>query len=439
MSGVVNVVTEEGGGPFHGQLFAEGGEPGLRTRPRAILRLGGRGRAPDLQRGRLAPQLVRGRRRQTTPRARPTRRGARSCACRRPPRSRRASTPPTLSRSSTKTRRPSAPSPRPASSRRARSRATSCAATNRARPRPAQPRGRDLPARGERPGLLARRRASSPARSPSRSDPPKSFGYSVTYHGLVTRNSFREGPAVPGDPADFFFEPQGSTVNDFDGSVHTLDARADFRLGRHNFVNAGYEFERENFFTRFLDVTPSGNSSADVAERSHSFFVQDQLRFLDDRLQLSAAFRAQTFRLGDADLHALVGRALRGAHVRLAAQRLHGRRLDRLPLPLDGHEAARRTSATATASRRSTSASAPSTAASSATARSATRGSRPSARSPLTPESTRRSPRTASACRRPTSTRGCKRSSGSATRPPTRSGASAASSTPAAGSRAAWS
>ena len=128
--------------------------------------------------------------------------------------------------------------------------------------------------------------------------PTEAFGYSLSYHGLVTRTSFREGPAVPGDPADFFFEPQGSTVNDFDGSVHTLDARADFRLGRHNLVGLGYEFERESFFTRFLDVTPSGNSSADVTERSHGFFVQDQLRFLDGRLQLSAAFRAQTFRLG---------------------------------------------------------------------------------------------------------------------------------------------
>ncbi|MDT5270384.1 MAG: vitamin transporter [Acidobacteriota bacterium] len=45
-------------------------------------------------------------------------------------------------------------------------------------------------------------------------------------------------------------------------------------------------------------MTPAGNSSAEVNERSHSFFVQDQLRFLDERLQLSAAFRAQTFRLG---------------------------------------------------------------------------------------------------------------------------------------------
>jgi vitamin B12 transporter len=128
--------------------------------------------------------------------------------------------------------------------------------------------------------------------------PTEAFGYSVTYHGLSTHRSLNEGPAVPGDPADFFFEPHGSTVNDFDGTVNTLSARTDFRLGRHNLINAGYEFERETFSTAFADVTPAGNSSADVGEHSHAFFAQDQLRFLDERLQLSAAFRAQTFRLG---------------------------------------------------------------------------------------------------------------------------------------------
>ncbi|MDT5270383.1 MAG: vitamin transporter [Acidobacteriota bacterium] len=48
--------------------------------------------------------------------------------------------------------------------------------------------------------------------------PSEAFGYSVTYHGLSTHRSLNEGPAVPGSPADFFFEPQGSTINDFDGN-----------------------------------------------------------------------------------------------------------------------------------------------------------------------------------------------------------------------------
>jgi iron complex outermembrane receptor protein len=128
--------------------------------------------------------------------------------------------------------------------------------------------------------------------------PSERFGYSITYHGLATRNSFRFGPAVPGDPADSPFRPLGSTRNDFDGSTHTLDARTDFQLGAHNFVSAGYEFERENYLNRSLDVAPAGNSKVEVSEHSNSFFVQDQLRFLDNRLQLSAAFRAQTFSLG---------------------------------------------------------------------------------------------------------------------------------------------
>jgi iron complex outermembrane receptor protein len=127
--------------------------------------------------------------------------------------------------------------------------------------------------------------------------PTEEFGYAVTYHGLFTRNRFSDGPAVPGDPADFFFEPQGSTHNNFDGSIQTAGVRIDFRLGSHNFVNAGYEFERESYLNRSFDVTPAGNSTVDVSERSHSFFVQDQLHFLENRLQLSAAFRAQTFAL----------------------------------------------------------------------------------------------------------------------------------------------
>jgi iron complex outermembrane receptor protein len=137
--------------------------------------------------------------------------------------------------------------------------------------------------------------------------PSENFGYTLTYHGLLTRNSYRDGPAVPGNPFDFFFEPQGSTSNNYEGAVNTFSARTDFRLGSHNLFNAGYEFERESYLNEFFDVTPSGNSSADVSERSHAFFIQDQLRFLDGRLQLSAAFRAQTFSLSSPRFAPLAG------------------------------------------------------------------------------------------------------------------------------------
>ncbi len=129
--------------------------------------------------------------------------------------------------------------------------------------------------------------------------PFESFGYSVTYHALVTRNSFREGPAGAGDPADFsnFFEPLGPTRNDLDGRAHTLSARADFRLGRHNSLSAGYEFESEHFLNRSFGVTRADDSEVEVTERSHTFFIHDQLRLLDERLQMSVSFRAQRFAL----------------------------------------------------------------------------------------------------------------------------------------------
>ncbi|HEV2764157.1 MAG TPA: TonB-dependent receptor plug domain-containing protein, partial [Pyrinomonadaceae bacterium] len=121
----------------------------------------------------------------------------------------------------------------------------------------------------------------------------ESFGYSLTYQGLRTRNSFREGPSGTSP-----FEPFGNTAADLEGRVHTLNARTDFRLGRHNFVTAGYEFEHEDFENRALAASPSDNFSLGVSQRSHAVFVQDQLRLLEDRLQLSAAFRAQFFSLG---------------------------------------------------------------------------------------------------------------------------------------------
>ena len=129
--------------------------------------------------------------------------------------------------------------------------------------------------------------------------PSEAFGYSVTYHGLATRGSFRDGPAGAGSPADFnnFFEPSGSTRNNFEGRTDTINARTDFRLGRANFITAGYEFESESYLNRSFGVTDAGNSSVDVTERSHALFVQDQLRLDGSRLQLSAAFRAQVFSL----------------------------------------------------------------------------------------------------------------------------------------------
>lgn len=125
----------------------------------------------------------------------------------------------------------------------------------------------------------------------------ENFGYTISYQGNTTSGAFYDGPAGTG------FEPFGTTRADFDGRVHTLNARVDFRPWRANLLTAGYEFERERFVNRSLtSFAPADDYSVDVAERSHTFFIQDQVRLLDDRLQLSAAFRTQRFALSRPNL-----------------------------------------------------------------------------------------------------------------------------------------
>ena len=122
--------------------------------------------------------------------------------------------------------------------------------------------------------------------------PTETFGYTISYQGLATNRSSINGPLGVG------FQPFGGTERSgFNGRVHTLNARFDVRAGRANLISGGYEFESENFKNPSFPVDPAANSNVDVTQRSHTLFVQDQLRFMDDRLQISGAFRAQFFRL----------------------------------------------------------------------------------------------------------------------------------------------
>jgi vitamin B12 transporter len=122
--------------------------------------------------------------------------------------------------------------------------------------------------------------------------PMEAFGYTLSYQGLVTNRSSINGPL------GVDFQPFGGTSrSDFDGRVHTFGARFDVRAGRANLITGGYEFESENFKNPSVQPNLADNSDVDVTQKSHTFFVQDQLRFMEDRLQISGAFRAQYFRL----------------------------------------------------------------------------------------------------------------------------------------------
>ncbi len=121
--------------------------------------------------------------------------------------------------------------------------------------------------------------------------PGARFGYTIAYQGLSTTRSYGNGPAGVG------YQPSGSTRSDFDGEIHTVNARADYQLG-FSLLTAGYEFEDENYGNySAAALDPASTARASVTEASNSAFGQDQMRLMHGRLLISASFRAQAFSL----------------------------------------------------------------------------------------------------------------------------------------------
>ena len=119
--------------------------------------------------------------------------------------------------------------------------------------------------------------------------------FRVGYQGLDTKRSFRDGPA------GIRFEPQFNNSSGFDSRIHTLQVRTDWELGPSQLFSFGYEFEQEAYDSPSADENPDStmrvNVRTDAEQRQHAVFAQDQFRWLDSRLQLSLGGRVQAFRL----------------------------------------------------------------------------------------------------------------------------------------------
>lgn len=121
------------------------------------------------------------------------------------------------------------------------------------------------------------------------------LSYELSYNSLLTQRTFRDGPR------GVRFEPQFNNRSGFDARIDTINARFDLVANRFNQVTGGYEFERESFDNPTEDENPNPalrvNARTNVSQRSHTFFIQDQMRLLAQRLQISLAFRTQKFQL----------------------------------------------------------------------------------------------------------------------------------------------
>ncbi len=122
-----------------------------------------------------------------------------------------------------------------------------------------------------------------------------SFGYRASYQRVNTNRQFSDGPA------GVRFEPLFNSASGFNGRIDTFNLQADARLGRHNLLNVGYEFERERYIGRNRDENPDlafrTDAGTDVEQRSNAFFIQNQFRAVENRFQASVAFRVQSFDL----------------------------------------------------------------------------------------------------------------------------------------------
>jgi len=116
------------------------------------------------------------------------------------------------------------------------------------------------------------------------------FDYAVSYQIVANGRRYGDGPAGVG------YQPLGSTRSLYDSRIQTVNAQAHYRLGRFQLLSGGYEFENETYRNDNSDQSnPAAVSAVNVTESSQTVFAQDQAQFFGDRLQISGAVRAQFF------------------------------------------------------------------------------------------------------------------------------------------------
>ncbi|HYE87243.1 MAG TPA: TonB-dependent receptor, partial [Vicinamibacterales bacterium] len=114
------------------------------------------------------------------------------------------------------------------------------------------------------------------------------FGYGVSLHRLTTARDYADGPL--GGSA---FEPVTSTQSTFNGTLDTVDARADLDWRDAHTLTVGYEREREHFASRSLPVNRAAAWRAAIDQTTQSAWVQQQSRW--PSFTLAASARWQTF------------------------------------------------------------------------------------------------------------------------------------------------
>ncbi len=103
-------------------------------------------------------------------------------------------------------------------------------------------------------------------------------GYSIVD---ALRNN-TNGPAGP------FYQPAYNTSDQYSGRIDIARGQVNYLAGQHQLLTAGYEFQREHYFNLTTDLNPNPVGRIDnrtqARQQTNAAFAQDELRFLSDRL-----------------------------------------------------------------------------------------------------------------------------------------------------------
>jgi vitamin B12 transporter len=115
------------------------------------------------------------------------------------------------------------------------------------------------------------------------------WSYRIGYSIVDTKRDDRDGPGGPYLPV-FGYQPSFNTSTLNVGRIDTVQARVNYVGGEHQVLTAGYEFERELYTNLNTDQNPIVSERAydriDARQRSNAAFAQDELRFFGDRLNI---------------------------------------------------------------------------------------------------------------------------------------------------------
>jgi len=121
------------------------------------------------------------------------------------------------------------------------------------------------------------------------------FSWQASHQRVHTSRIFENGPAGTG------FQPAAPNLSNYIGDIDTVDIHGTARLALWISLIGGYEFERESYFDHQLNNLPSPltlSERTNISQNSSAGYFATQMSFLQHRLQVSLSGRLQAYQLG---------------------------------------------------------------------------------------------------------------------------------------------